>query len=70
MSKGSVWVGLKTSTIRWMINFDSAGIPQKIRQRPFTTNVRQLSFTLITGNFGPHQPPPTTPGEFELYYDV
>ena len=34
------------------------------------TNVRQPRFTLRTGNFSPLQPPPTTPGEFELYYDV
>ena len=34
------------------------------------TNVHQLRFTLRIGNFSPPQPPPTTPGEFELYYDV
>jgi hypothetical protein len=45
-------------------------IPQEIRSRSFTTNVRQLRFTLRIGNFSPLQPPPTTPVEFELHYDV
>ena len=49
---------------------DSAGIPQEVRSRSFTTNVRQLRFTLRISNFSPLQPPPTTPEEFELYYDV
>jgi hypothetical protein len=49
---------------------DSAGIPQEIRQSSFTTNVRQPGFTLRIGNFSSLQPRPTTPGEFELYYDV